>query len=148
MGAIVFGKLPAHGDFVARGVSGQVRAALDDWLSASFAQAQAVYGDTFTDRFDQAQPWRCSGDGVVGAIAASQDGAGRRFPLLVLARGEQSLADMAEDHLYAAITEGWDADRLAQVAGTAPVGPVDRWYRADRSLTGAMPLELLREMLA
>lgn len=143
MSAIVFGKLPAHGDFVARGLTAAQRSALDAWLSESLADARAAYPD-FEARFDQALPWRCTGTGVAGAIAASQDGAGRRFPLLILTDADEAAA---EDLLYAAITQRWDADQLSQ-AGAAPDGDVDCWFGGARTLSGEMPATLLREMLA
>ena len=141
--AWVFGKLPAHGDFVARGIDARERAALDDWLSASMLAARDVYGAVFAARFDAAQPWRAEGAGVTGALAASQDAAGRRFPLLLLAADGD-----AEALLYAAITEGWSVDRLAEEAGPAPGGPVSRWIGEAAERPGERPADLLTAMLA
>ena len=146
MTAWVFGKLPAHGDFVARGMDAATRTALDDWLAAAMEAARARYPD-FEDRFDAAQPWRAEGDGVAGAIAASQDAVGRRFPVLLLTDGGQHGPAACEELLYAAITEGWDADRLAE-AGDAPRGTMARWFGADGALDGACPVELIAGMLA
>ncbi len=143
MSAYVFGKLPAHGDFIARGMPADVRAELDDWLSASMMGAREVYRAAFEARFDMAQPWRAEGDGVVGAVAASQDAAGRRYPVVLLSSGAE-----VEDLLYAAITEGWDADRLADEAGAAPAGPVARWFSGAAERLGARPSDLLTAMLA
>lgn len=148
MSAWVFGKLPAHGDFVARGIAAADRAAFDDWLSASLLAARDTHGDAFADRFDMAQPWRAEGAGVAGAIAASQDAAGRRYPVLLLAdRAARAPAD-CEELLRSAIIGGWDVDRLAASA-PSPRGHVARWYGADgRSLSGERPATLLGEMLA
>ena len=146
MTAWVFGKLPAHGDFVARGMDAATRTTLDDWLAAAMEAARTRYPD-FAERFDAAQPWRAEGDAVAGAIAASQDAVGRRFPLLLLTDGEKHDASACEALLYAAITEGWDADRLAEV-GAAPRGAVARWVGTDGALNGARPVGLIGEMLA
>ncbi|MCC2975704.1 type VI secretion system-associated protein TagF [Sphingomonas sp. PL-96] len=146
MSALLFGKLPAHGDFVARGLAFDMRDALDGWLSASLLDARDAYGAAFEERFDAAVPWQCEGDGVAGAIAASQDAAGRRFPLLLLCGGRDPA--QCEDLLYAAIGEGWTADRLADEAGAAPQGSVARWQGNGRERAGAMPVDLLKEMLA
>ncbi|MGW8189859.1 type VI secretion system-associated protein TagF [Sphingomonas hankookensis] len=146
MTAWVFGKLPAHGDFVARGMDAATRGMLDDWLAAAMEAARVRYPD-FADRFDVAHPWRAEGNGVAGAIAASQDAVGRRFPLLLLTDGGRHDPAACEELLYAAITEGWDVDRLAQV-GEAPRGTVARWIGEDRSLNGARPVDLIGEMLA
>jgi len=142
--ALVFGKLPAHGDFVARGLTADRRTALDGWLSAAMVSARAAYPD-FDDRFDRATPWRAVGTRVAGAIAPSQDGVGRRFPLLLLARDD---AAACEDLLYAAIGGGWTVDRLAQEAGAAPDGLPTAWRGDAGECDGAMPPGLLTAMLA
>ncbi len=148
MTAWVFGKLPAHGDFVARGMDGATRGMLDDWLSGALVSARARYPGDFADRFDAAQPWLAAGDGVSGALAASQDAAGRRYPILLLTDGIDHDPAACEELLRSAIVEGWEVDRLAQVAG-APHGSVTRWTGGDgRALTGARPGDLIGEMLA
>lgn len=148
MTALLFGKLPAHGDFVARGVGQAQRQALDAWLSASQAAAVAAYPD-FADRFDRALPWRAEGVGVAGAITPSQDAVGRRFPLLLLVVGDGDAGAHCEDLLFRAIGEGWDADRLAAEAGAAPDMPVVGWTGPDDTrLAGERPADLLTAMLA
>jgi type VI secretion system ImpM family protein len=148
MSAWVFGKLPAHGDFVARGVDAADRDALDTWLSGSLLAARDRYGEGFADRFDAAQPWRAEGEGVTGAIAASQDSAGRRYPVVLLCGGHAHDAAGCETLLYDAITQGWSVDQLTQAAGAAPHGTVARWYAADAELAGDRPQDLLTRMLA
>lgn len=144
--ATLFGKLPAHGDFVARGLSAADRDALDAWLSASMIDARERFGDTFEARFDAAQPWRCTGAGVAGALAASQDAAGRRFPVVLLCAGED--ADACEALLYDAIAQGWDADRLASAA-PPPSGAPEGWSGPDGATrAGATPPDLIAAMLA
>ncbi len=144
----LFGKLPAHGDFVARGCSPQERAALDAWLTASLAEAQGRFGAAFADRFDAALPWRGRSDGGTGqgagaVIAASQDATGRRYPIVLFA------ADIGEDLLFDAIAGRWDADRLIAGAGAGPAAPIDRWSDADgrRSLDGPRPPRIVTAML-
>ena len=83
LGRWLFGKLPVLGDFVARGLDGQMRDALDHWLSADLAAARDRFGDEFEPRYDAAPPWRfidCDPDGgwSGGALCASVDRAGRR----------------------------------------------------------------------
>lgn len=85
----LFGKLPAHGDFVARGLEPAAEKAWDDWASGEIDVARERLGDTFDAAHDAAPPcgfiagpgalgegWRC------GAAAASVDSAGRRFLLV------------------------------------------------------------------
>ncbi len=143
--AVLFGKLPAHGDFVARGCSPDERAALDTWLTASLAEAQGRYGADFAGRFDTALPWRGEGVGTVGVIAASQDAAGRRYPLVLLCAAPVEV----EDLVYTAIAERWDADRLVAAAGIGPVAPIDRWSAANtgRALDGPQPPTIVTAML-
>lgn len=117
----IFGKLPTHGDFVARGVSAARRERLDAWLSASLAGARSRFGEGLGARYDTAQPWRFAHpDGAAwlgGALTPSVDAAGRRFPLYVahpaatdaLAAGA---AAQCEDLVYAAFEGGWTVDRL------------------------------------
>ncbi len=145
MTARLFGKLPAHGDFVARGCTSAEQASLDAWLTASLADAQARFGAGFADRFDVALPWQGSGPGAVGVIAASQDAAGRRYPLVLIC----AAADDLEGLIYAAVTERWDADRLAETAGAGPSSSIERWVSADHtaSLVGATPAGIVTAML-
>ncbi len=149
MSAWVFGKLPAHGDFVARGMAAAARVALDDWLSTALVAAREHYGATFDDRYDSAPPWRAEGDGVAGAIAASQDAAGRRFPVLLLTDMAAQEPAACEELLHMAIVEGWNVDRLAENGTTPPRCPVVRWWGgAGRELAGDRPHTLLIGMLA
>ncbi|MGH6613475.1 type VI secretion system-associated protein TagF [Sphingomonas sp.] len=155
-GVALFGKLPAHGDFVARGFTHDQRERIDAWLSPSLAQARTDLGDAFADTFDRALPWRCDGDGIAGAVAASQDALGRRFPILLLI-GDPMAAARCEALLYAAIGERWEADRLVReagdTAGALAIDAADRWWSADAdadtaTLAGACPPGLMSAMLS
>lgn len=139
MSAAVFGKLPAHGDFIARGLDAAARDGLDTWLAGSLAQARARLGEEFDPLWEQAPPWRfgqvIEGAGTAGAIAPSVDAVGRRFPLLVLRReiaadAVEAAAQQCEDLLFEALGGGWSADDLA--AAVAALGPPP----GDREWTG------------
>lgn len=167
MTPLLFGKLPAHGDFVARGMASSERDALDMWLSAEMAGARADAGAGFEDAFDAAPVWRFAlPDGAAwraGALAPSIDAAGRRFPLLfgwaglpINAAG--AAAGFADASLFGAISEGWDADRLASLdaplaanpATPRPADPRKGWWTdtGDVAFTDSHPQGLLRVMLA
>lgn len=82
----IFGKLPAHGDFVARGLDAGVQQAWDDWASREIEAAREALGEAFEAAHDAAPPWGfIAGPGPLGegwrwgAVAASVDSAGRRF---------------------------------------------------------------------
>lgn len=166
MSAFLHGKLPAHGDFVARGLEPAARDALDAWLTASLAEARDVLGERFEQGFDAAPPWRFAWRGdegwTAGAIAASVDGVGRRYPILLgrarLREDEvASAAAQAEGLLYDALAEAWDADRLqaAALALALPSGEpqAEAWWTVDaggstvRRLAGARPDGLWTAML-
>lgn len=135
-GAAIFGKLPAHGDFVARGLAPAERDSLDDWLSASMASARTALGDAFDGAFDVALPWRfVQADGagwLAGAVAPSVDGVGRRFPILArmpvdtLERGGDGAA-RCEAAIYEAFEQGRDADGLLASLAEPPGEWHDEW---------------------
>ena len=155
---LLFGKLPAHGDFVSRGWAPEERDALDAWLSASLAAAREGAGAAFEDRYDRAPPWRFVTATIAGALAPSQDGAGRRFPLLLALRGGgEAAADACEALLYEAIGSGWTADTLvdhaAMLSDTSGGQGETRWWTlggegfAAATLSGERPDDLIATML-
>jgi type VI secretion system ImpM family protein len=146
----LFGKLPAHGDFVARGCSAEERASLDAWLTASMDEAQRRFGSSFAERFDIAQPWVGTGPDAGGIIAASQDAAGRRYPLILLGL---MAAEGLDDLVYSAIADRWDADRVLTAmteAATGASGSVTRWTSLDGqdARDDAYPLDIVSAMLS
>lgn len=127
----LFGKLPALGDFVARGLDRAAQDRLDTWLSEEMTVARERYGDAFADRYQTAPAWHfvdadLEGRWSGGALCASVDRAGRFFPLIV-AQAAGTLASAAAvaagclDLIYAALHHGWTADQLA----TAPLVPAE-----------------------
>lgn len=88
----LFGKLPARGDFVRLGLSGDFVAAWDDWLQDVIAASRARMGADWLPAFLEAPVWRFAlAPGVAGAQAASGvwlpsvDRVGRYFPLTLAA---------------------------------------------------------------
>lgn len=157
-GVLLFGKLPAHGDFVSRGWVPEERDALDAWLSQSLAAARETAGVAFEDRYDRAPPWRFVTAMMAGAVAPSQDGAGRRFPLLLaVGGGDEEAAEACETLLYEAIGGGWTADdlvdRAAVLADTTEDPGEPRWWTlggegfAAATLSGERPDDLIATML-
>ena len=151
--AVLFGKLPSHGDFVARNLERDARTAWDDWASTGLAQARHTLGDQFEAVHDEAPPWRfVDGPGRfglgwrAGAFAPSVDSSGRRFLIVVAiddlagpeaARLGEDLAQKMERLIYIGIEQGLDADRLVQAAagqGQDPAAtddggpPRTRWW--------------------
>jgi len=162
---VLFGKLPAHGDFIARGLSDAEAGALDDWLSASLSDAATL--DGFDDLYPEAPAWRfiadIGGAALCGVIAPSVDSVGRQFPVLAgVAAGENvgMLTDAVEAHLYDAFASGQTADELFSALSAFPslpeeavVLPPHGWCleNADKAvidrLDGERPLALIRRMV-
>lgn len=162
---MLFGKLPAHGDFVARGLGDSEAGALDDWLSASLSDAATM--EDFDSLYTQAPAWRfiatISRMAMCGVIAPSLDSVGRQFPILAgVAAGENTgmLIDAVEAHLYDAFANGQTADALFAALSTFPGLPEEAvvlsptgWFleNADKvvvdRLDGERPPDLLRHMV-
>lgn len=130
----LFGKLPSHGDFIARGLDAGERAAWDAWASAGMEAARAAFGEAFEAAHDQGPPCRFvlpEGAGPTagsGAFAPSVDSAGRRF-LIVLGRRDAAAAQAGEAAIYAAFEQGLDADgALAAVGEDAGAADGPGWW--------------------
>jgi len=85
-----FGKIPALGDFVTRGLPLSFVEPWDEWLSAELSEARLVLADNWAETYQHA-PISCFslGAGVVddrswqGILVPSFDRVGRHFPLTV-----------------------------------------------------------------
>ena len=76
-----FGKLPATGDFVARGLPQGLRPFLDQWLTRNFAHRARTPDDWPTDGYRAIVKWEKNW--LILLILPSHDKAGREFPLSV-----------------------------------------------------------------
>ncbi|MEE4207110.1 MAG: type VI secretion system-associated protein TagF [Erythrobacter sp.] len=135
------GKLPAHGDFVSRGVTHAARDLIDHWLSDWMTAARSALGEAFEERYGEAGPWLFEGPTVRLLALPSIDKAGRLFPLLALydARWKHQ---RVYDSLVTGIAEGSTCDalhgELAEQAGdeegegaTQPA-----WFQPEGSAEG------------
>lgn len=126
--AWLFGKLPRHGDFVVRGLEQSARDRIDAWLSDAMILARTALGPAFEGAYDTAPPWRfvqhdAPTQWTGGALCASIDSAGRRFPLVVARNAEDAAAATLAAHgcelaVYRAFDEALDADQLWVVAAS------------------------------
>ncbi|MGG5812419.1 type VI secretion system-associated protein TagF [Falsiroseomonas sp. CW058] len=135
----LYGKLPAHGDFVRRALPDAFVEPWDAWLQQGIGAARDALGDAFADAWATAPAWRfrlpagaCGTAGAAGVLLASEDMVGRRFPLTVAALlppGEPapsaSWYDVVEDAARAGRDSGAQADAL--LAGL----PAEPWADAD-----------------
>ncbi len=130
----LFGKLPAHGDFVRRGLPQEVTGRLDDWFQAGFARA----ADPAT-AIANVMPIRIASTAIapghlaLGAVIASRDRTGRAFPVVALriaphlsgalpdapVQAWDDWAARAEALLVAARKEEWSADHTQAALETA-----------------------------
>ncbi len=133
----IFGKLPSHGDFVSRGLDFGLRDALDHWLAEETRLAQDRFGEELEARWFAAPAW-CfvdrDADGLWsgGALCASIDSAGRKYPAVmavpVETHGDAGLAaGGCLEVLYAALAGRWDVDRLH----AAPIVPTRLGWDSD-----------------
>jgi type VI secretion system protein ImpM len=143
-----YGKLPARGDFVGRGLPARWRNEWDGWLQAGIALAAThVDAATLRDRLGNFAPWRyvahpMPGEFWCGIITASRDRVGRVFPMTLVERldapssSEESAARLAS--LLDAIAEGPEALEAA-IAALPPrpekaSGPTREWPPEPASL--------------
>lgn len=89
----VFGKLPAHGDFIYRNLPSHFINAWDAWLQGFIANSQQELGEHWLDTYLTSPIWRFAfSDGIiddshwVGILLPSVDRVGRYFPFSVAAR--------------------------------------------------------------
>lgn len=130
----LFGKLPAHGDFVRRALPRGFTDPWDEWLSRGMEAARAALGEDWAAAWEATPPWRfrlapgaCGPQAVMGVLVTSADLVGRRFPL-TLAAVLPAAALPAPPEWYAALEEaalaaragGMDADALAARLPPAP----------------------------
>ncbi len=126
----LFGKLPAHGDFVWRGWPDALVAALDCWLTEGVAAVRARSDEEgFAARMTAAPLWHCwlvvdAETALHGVITPTVDRAGRLFLLVAGVAGPPDLvwaaatqhpgfAAAVEAAVYRALSGDLDADELA-----------------------------------
>lgn len=88
----VFGKLPAHGDFVQRGLPGSFTDTWDEWLQRAVHGSRELVGAPWLDFYLTSPIWRfVLSPGVVdekawaGVLVPSVDSVGRYFPVTLCA---------------------------------------------------------------
>ncbi len=126
-----YGKLPAHGDFVRRGVSGELAKALQQWLQTGLAGLSPSEPWVRDERVAGAPVWRfaaaagvLAAEAVLGVMAPSRDKVGRVYPCIAVAAFDQfdiatapaamSWAEAVEAALLRATQQDADADELAE----------------------------------
>jgi len=162
-GVGIFGKLPCRGDFITRGLPGELAERLHGLLHETITEGRRQHGDAWLDAYLTAPIWRfaatagCLGETTcVGLLMPSVDAVGRHFPVAVLyrtgrARGATALLTgasawltEAEGLALSALDEALDADGL-EAALTALAPPEAGRHEppgaaAERGLPWRIPL--------
>lgn len=99
-----FGKIPAKGDFVGRGLPASFQRPWEEWATEALRQSRAVLGEAWEEAWMVAPVWRfclpggaCGPDAVSGLVLPSIDRVGRAWPLVVafVFQGEAEAPDPA-----------------------------------------------------
>ncbi|GAA4113766.1 type VI secretion system-associated protein TagF [Aminobacter aganoensis] len=118
LGTGFYGKIPATGDFVGRGLPGDFVRSWDRWVASHLAPLQSfdLWADDVALRFLLGS--RANGP-MAGIVVPSSDRAGRRFPLTVAAP-----VSVALDSLAVSAVEWFDdVEAVADAARHGDVGP-------------------------
>lgn len=115
-----YGKLPARGDFLGRGLPPRWRSDWDAWLQRGIAlAATALDNTTLRERLRDFAPWGylalpAPGEIWCGIITPSHDRVGRAFPLTLAERLSAPESSQSPHEIAA---------RLASLLGAAAYGP-------------------------
>lgn len=134
-----FGKLPARGDFVTRGLPNRFLDAWEVWVARAIAASRELLDQDWDTAWMVAPIWRfclpagaCGPDPAVGLMMPSVDRVGRCYPLMIAtvfagAQGVPDSAeaipflDAAEDAARAALADDLEPEMLAERIAAAPL---------------------------
>jgi type VI secretion system protein ImpM len=131
------GKLPARGDFVARGLPRSFSEPWDAWLAEVMTGSRAILGEGWLPAWLEAPIWRfalparqCGPDAVAGVLLPSVDRAGRHWPLTLAAvlpglpgapQPDAGWLDMLEQAGLDAVTADATPEQIEAALNAAPV---------------------------
>lgn len=97
----LFGKLPAHGDFIHRTLPADFVSAWDEWLQHYIAGSQEQIGEQWLDFYLTSPIWRfmisegcIDSNSWVGVMLPSVDKIGRYFPISIITRVPQEVCSL------------------------------------------------------
>ncbi|MBI1181988.1 MAG: type VI secretion system-associated protein TagF [Alphaproteobacteria bacterium] len=136
-----FGKVPAIGDFVRRGLPGSFVEPWDAWMRALLQSGTSRLGDDWLEIYLTSPIWRfvlppgtCGPEAVAGVMVPSIDAVGRCYPLTLAelvpaaSAGAPGIVrslpwfEALEQAALGALAETFDLEQFA--AGVAAIGPV------------------------
>jgi type VI secretion system protein ImpM len=141
----VFGKLPAHGDFIVRHLPQAFVDVWDEWLQCVVAGSRDTLGESWLDYYLTSPVWRFALEsGVVdehrwaGILVPSVDSVGRYFPLTI------ALPLANEQNLYSLIST---ADNWFEEIQSLALSSLQEQLNVDQlteQLQGVMPPSAVR----
>lgn len=160
----IFGKLPAHGDFVQRDLPGSFVSPWDEWLQRAVHGARELMGESWLDYYLTSPIWRFAfSPGVVdgqcwtGVLVPSVDSVGRYFPLtLAAARPEatnaiewmsnskswfQALSDLSIEALQNGLLVDQLLEKFPTVDGDSPVLTASSGEQGLMTISGGVEVE-------
>lgn len=163
----IYGKLPAHGDFIRRALPDGFVAPWDEWLQQGIAHAREELGESFAAVWAAAPAWRfrlpagtCGAREAAGVLLASEDTVGRRFPITLAALlpphqppPSASWYEFVEERARAGRDGNEGADALLASLPAEPWPDADApppgWWRADArwDLPALVPPAMFRVLL-
>ena len=97
----LFGKLPAHGDFIQRSLPSDFVAVWDEWLQHYIAGSQEQIGEHWLDYYLTSPIWRfmfsegcVDANSWVGIMLPSVDKVGRYFPISIITKIPNSVCSL------------------------------------------------------
>lgn len=158
----VYGKLPAHGDFIQRNLSSSFIAPWDEWLQHFIAGTKEQLGADWLDMYLTSPIWRFAlshgtvdGERWAGILMPSVDQVGRYFPFTVATKmpdeqnpfaflAEQTAWYTGVEELALQALDGEIAlDDLAEALTTIELAPAAPYTASDAALDSyAMHVEL------
>lgn len=126
-----YGKIPAQGDFLRKGLSPDFVSRWDQWLQGALLAAKEVLGSRWQDAYFSAPIWRFAlGPGTsgpkaaVGVLMPSVDRVGRQFPLTLVAECEAE-SGWAAYQSAAPVFDGLENVALGMLEDTATTTELD-----------------------
>jgi type VI secretion system protein ImpM len=123
--AFLFGKLPAHGDFVSRGTPDAMHRRADETIAEALAIAEYRWAEAWDALYAESPVWRfAAAPGVfedawvTGVFVPSIDSVGRRFPLVAGVRGLDPAHLAVPGRLEAFVERAENASREALMTAT------------------------------
>ncbi|HYF19297.1 MAG TPA: type VI secretion system-associated protein TagF [Ramlibacter sp.] len=133
----LYGKMPAHGDFVRRNLPKSFVDPWDSWLAAGVEASRGQMGTAWDDAWRRAPAWRfclppgaCGPDPVTGVVAPSEDSVGRRFPLTIASVIPGAMAGAGDTPWFEELEAALSAGRIGDLDADAMLGRLrepDAW---------------------